>query len=48
MVELVGMAVASLRIATSLSREELEKLGWILMEETWTRVPPELLFCVDC
>jgi hypothetical protein len=48
MVELVGMAVTSLRIATSLSREELEKLGWILMEETWTRVPPEFLFCIVC
>lgn len=44
MEELVGMAVASFQMATSLLRVELEKLGWTLTEETRTRVPPEPRF----
>jgi hypothetical protein len=44
MVLLVGMLVASFQMATSLVRVELEKLGCTLMEETRTRVPPELRF----
>jgi hypothetical protein len=52
MVELVGMDVASFQIATSLSRVELEKLGWVLMEETLTSTPPEARFyrevSLDC
>ena len=47
MIELVGMAVASFQIATSLLRVELEKLGCTVIEETRTRVPPELRFLVD-
>jgi hypothetical protein len=44
MVELAGIEVASFQIATSLSRVELEKLGWVEMEETLTRTPPEARF----
>jgi hypothetical protein len=39
------MEVASFQMATSLSRVPLLKLGWILIEETFTRVPPELRLC---
>jgi hypothetical protein len=38
------MAVASFQMATSLLRVELEKLGCTVIEETRTRVPPELRF----
>jgi hypothetical protein len=44
MVELAGMEVASFQIATSLSRVELEKLGWVEMEATLTSTPPEARF----
>jgi hypothetical protein len=47
MVELVGIEVASFQIATSLSRVELEKLGWVLMEDTLTSTPPEARFCQE-
>jgi hypothetical protein len=43
MVELSGMAVASLRIEISLSRVDDEKLGLTMILETWTRTPPEPL-----
>lgn len=43
-VELVGTLVASFQMATSLLRVDSEKLGCTLIDDTLTRVPPELRF----